>query len=773
MKSTIPVTADFAEGAATYPNLTELHAHPTNGYLYGCYAVSGTVGGIVKIKRGDYTDVTTVSFASDGQHIGPFDMAYSATRDKYYVLFRNDDADRLVISEVNPDTLARTDFVNVTDIKPGLGSITQDETNLYVCTFFDDPSEIVKIPFATAVPAAGVAISTFSQAHCLRYFTGKLFAVGRIPTRWIARIAPSNLAVEESLQTGDAESEFGVDDIGESTDHIYVGTRNATGVISKYSKTSFAGPVQIATGQLSKCTCAKRAGDFNWFIFENGKAVRFNYLTSEQRIYTLNAGQGYYSEIASVDNEFVHFYNLSTSKLARYHIPPDVVPGGLLWLREIDSKVSTSRVVVAQMKVDRDGSIVCVGEFTGTFDFGNGNVVSSTARSIFIAKYSADGAWLKFKQFGGSSVNLTNSGYGIAIDSLNRYIITGFYQSTINFGGSDLNDAGNGDMFLVKFDSELNHIWSIKKGDTGFDVGYSVAVDASDNIFVLGTFTGTVNFGVGEGGSPLTAAGSFDIFLAKFNSSGVHQWSKRFGGALRDNPKRLVVDAAGNPIIVGFFEGTANFGGADVTATNSFDIIIGKYSGVDGSLIWRKSFGSTGQYAGDDFGISVAVDRTVTPNRIVVLGNFSGTINFGGSDISATTVSQAYFLAKFESDGTHVDSRKYGGQSSSDIARDVAVDNAGNMLITGYARGVIDFGGGFRFSNGSTDIVIAKFDAAFVWKWDKRIGDVDDDTGRAITFDASGNVIVGGEFAYRADFGSGIVTTLQSARDGFLAKFAG
>src|SRR5262245_54871701 len=111
-------------------------------------------------------------------------------------------------------------------------------------------------------------------------------------------------------------------------------------------------------------------------------------------------------------------------------------------------------------------------------------------------------------------------------DASGNVFITGYFSDTINFGGGDLHTGMFSDIFLAKFNAAGVHQWSRGFGDGQFnDVGLSVATDASGNVIVTGTFEGTVNFGGGN----LTSAGSDDIFVAKFNAAGVHQWSQRFG----------------------------------------------------------------------------------------------------------------------------------------------------------------------------------------------------------------------------------------------------
>src|SRR5688500_16691572 len=75
------------------------------------------------------------------------------------------------------------------------------------------------------------------------------------------------------------------------------------------------------------------------------------------------------------------------------------------------------------------------------------------------------------------------------------------------------------------------HLWSQSFGSTLSDEILAVAVDGSGNIYITGFFQGTVDFG----GGGLVSAGSNDVFVAKYNLQGVHQWSVRHGGTSAEN----------------------------------------------------------------------------------------------------------------------------------------------------------------------------------------------------------------------------------------------
>ena len=98
---------------------------------------------------------------------------------------------------------------------------------------------------------------------------------------------------------------------------------------------------------------------------------------------------------------------------------------------------------------------------------------------------------------------------------------------------------------------------------TGFaQVANAVAVDNQGNFYITGQFGGTTTFGTVS----LTATGNANIFVAKYNSSGIVQWAtKAQGSGTVDRGNAIKVDATGNVYVTGTFTNTATFGSISVT----------------------------------------------------------------------------------------------------------------------------------------------------------------------------------------------------------------
>ena len=136
----------------------------------------------------------------------------------------------------------------------------------------------------------------------------------------------------------------------------------------------------------------------------------------------------------------------------------------------------------------------------------NRGAVASDQAVITVTTATAGGAYRWAKRIGGAGVSVAP--YASAVDSSGNVVVVGAFSGTVNFGGGPLTSAGGSDIYVAKYSSTGTHLWSRRFGDASGSTAYGVAVDTSGSVVVVGSFTGTVNFG----GSPLTSAGGLDIF---------------------------------------------------------------------------------------------------------------------------------------------------------------------------------------------------------------------------------------------------------------------
>jgi hypothetical protein len=389
----------------------------------------------------------------------------------------------------------------------------------------------------------------------------------------------------------------------------------------------------------------------------------------------------------------------------------------------------------------------------GTVDFGGGPLTSAGGYDVFVAKFDAAGNHLWSRRFGDA---LDQHADAVTVDGSDNVIVTGDFGGTVDFGGGQLTSAGNLDIFVAEFDGGGNHLWSRRLGNNYSEFAYGVAADGSGNVILTGSFEGAVDFGGGD----LTSAGDSDIFVAKFDAAGNHLWSRRFGDASGQGAYAVAIDGSDNVIVTGSFSGAVDFGGGPLTSAGSEDVFVAKFNSA-GSHLWSQGFGDTYSQRA----VAVAIDGS---ESVLLTGFNSGIVDFGGGPIT-TAGSNDIFVVKFDPTGAHVWSRGFGDPNVQQ-GQGIAVDGSGNVTVTGWFMGSVDFGGGSLTSAGLDDIFVARFDAAGNPLWSERFGDTTYQEGIGIATDGSGNVLLSGFFGGTVDFGGGPLTS-AGLTDIYVAKF--
>lgn len=423
-----------------------------------------------------------------------------------------------------------------------------------------------------------------------------------------------------------------------------------------------------------------------------------------------------------------------------------------LWSR---SYGSTGFDIGYAVAVDGDDNVIATGYFNGTVDFGGGGLMSAGGSDVFLVKLDDTGAHVWSKRLGGTG---TDVGYAVAVDVAGSVFVAGGFDGTVNFGGGDLTSAGGADIFVVKFDANGAFLWSKRFGSTLGDYAFGLAVHVSD-VIVAGVFRGTVDFG----GGALVSLGFDDLYVARFDGLGTHEWSARNGNTLFDRANAICLDGAGNIFLAGQFQGTVS--GQIASGTNAF---LSKYSPT-GTFQWFLGFGGTGS----DIAKGVAADDA---GDVYLTGYFDGTASFGGTPLVSVGGSDVV-LAKYDNSGAHQWSQRF-GDTLNDEGHGVAIHTVfdedeesfiDSVLMTGEFRGTVDFGGG-AFVAAASDIFVARYDVTGAHQWSERFGDTLEDVGNSAKADGSGNVIAAGAFRGTVDFGGGGLTS-GGETDVFVVKY--
>ena len=366
--------------------------------------------------------------------------------------------------------------------------------------------------------------------------------------------------------------------------------------------------------------------------------------------------------------------------------------GNHLWSRGFGNP---SSIFGASIAVGPNGNTYTAGAFQGTINFGDLPLSAQGGWDVFTAMQAATGAPAWALAFGDTAYQATQN---VAVDASGNVLLAGEFSGAANFGGDPLVSGGGVDAFVAKLDGQGAHLWSRRFGDPATQVARALAVDASGNVIFAGMYGGTVNFG----GSVLASRGDLDVFVAKLDPSGAHLWSRSFGDANKQSVHDLAVDASGDIVLSGSFSGTIDLGGGALAGDHPENIFAAKLTGADGSHVWSKAFGDAANQASTRVAFG-------TGGGVILAGGFAGTVDFGGGALAA--LGDDAFVAKLTADGSHVWSKRFGdpdNQAKPQWVSGIVTNNAGDLFLTGFFEGKIDFGCGPLTSAGAADAFVAR-----------------------------------------------------------------
>lgn len=401
---------------------------------------------------------------------------------------------------------------------------------------------------------------------------------------------------------------------------------------------------------------------------------------------------------------------------------------------------------------DRFNQIIHDG--SGNFIATGYSIKPGNYRDFLTVKINSAGDTLWWRTKNGKG-NGNDEATSVAVDALGNIYVTGYSD-----GGKTEDD-----IYLIKYNSSGVMLWDTTWDSPASldDVPVDMAIDANGSIFICGN------------AEPDTVTGSMDYITLKFNPNGGLAWSVQYSrtGVVsgKDETAALTLDSNGDCFVTGRSENAA---GDD-------DMLTFKYSGTDGSLLLSPIIYNSGN--GDDRGVDVVVDnagdfyftgrstdgshhlvRTLkysSAGGILWSKFYNGTANqndrpvkmildgsgnlyiCGETDVdNSTLIDYDYLVLKYPtSTGNIVWARTVGSNAENDTPTDIAIDAAGDIIITGKA----DMNTNLLITN--NDFMTVKYNPGGTLLWTQfhsgtRAGG--SDIPSSVIVDAAGNYWVAG-----------------------------
>ena len=248
--------------------------------------------------------------------------------------------------------------------------------------------------------------------------------------------------------------------------------------------------------------------------------------------------------------------------------------GTLVWAQ---SAGGPSNDLAASVATDVFGNVFVTGNFESpTLTFGSVSITKRDSCDMFITKFNTNGIAQWAKNSGTTNVDDINC---VATDSAgNAYVTGNFISHTMTFGTTVLTSAGADDWYILKFNAGGNLLWAKNEGGTGSDDAFSIATDASGNVYVAGDFF-SPSITIGSNNMINSGTNSYDACFAKFDSLGNVKWATSAGGTLGDIATAITTDSYFNTYVLGSF-GSSSITFVPTTLsnthTNAIDIFLVK-----------------------------------------------------------------------------------------------------------------------------------------------------------------------------------------------------
>jgi hypothetical protein len=432
-----------------------------------------------------------------------------------------------------------------------------------------------------------------------------------------------------------------------------------------------------------------------------------------------------------------------------------VAVGDAYWAKAFGGVVSAQILSTA---VDSTGAPVVAGVFAGAIQLGTTQATcpGDTGQSCgFVAKLASDGSIVWAKTFVGDGQSYFFETL-LAVGPSDEIAIAGAYAGAVDFGQGLVGADGDRFIFLSRYDTAgklTTNLHYSSGGNVGsFASANGLVVQANDDVVLAGSAPGPIDFG----GGPVSGA-----FLVDIQPNGVPAWTKELDAVQQDSGNTPIVNAvlartaAGDLVLGGATNGVADLGCGQLAPSQAF------VANFDASGACRFQSGYPGAHVD-----AVTVD---SDDAVTVAGFLDGgTMLTIGPDALTSHGNYDALVFHLGPAGEELWGKNFGTGGSTTYSFGVCVEpSSGDIGLTGYAGGPIDFGGGALPGTGTAFAGVFERDGTFRWA-----GHFGDSTGAAAcAFTASDRLVFVGPFSGTMGFPSRVIQA-NGTSSGFAAELA-
>jgi len=293
---------------------------------------------------------------------------------------------------------------------------------------------------------------------------------------------------------------------------------------------------------------------------------------------------------------------------------------------------------------------------------------------------------------------------------------------------------------VLLIDPTAVRLWGTYYGGSGWDSEAECSADKYGNVFLAGGTNSTNNIAT-SGSYQGSLAGSYDVFLVKFNAAGQRQWGTYIGGTDFEEVISCVVDKSGNIYVSGDTKSTSGIASPGAHQTvyggGENDCFIEKFN-TNGQRLWGTYYGGENS---DGVG-NITVDK----NKDVFLSggtsSVSGISTPGAYQPNRFNSSMDAFLAKFDSNGVRIWGTYYGGEND-ESAISSSADSLGNVYFSGNTGSTANISSPGSYQpalGGAQDNFLVKFSSDGNRRWATYYGGNNNEIGGGCSSDSAGNV---------------------------------